>query len=98
MWAKDEGIRVSAPAIRWSPPTRPSISKHLRQRAAVAALNERKRIRIVSRRIADGEVKTARVRVDGEFYEVRPIDLELLQQGRSPEWLGLEPIPDDEEV
>ncbi|MFI0847769.1 hypothetical protein [Mesorhizobium sp. IMUNJ 23232] len=55
-------------------------------------------MRIISQRIADGEVKSARVRVEGEFYEVRPIDLALLQKGRSPEWLGLEPIPEDEEI
>jgi hypothetical protein len=64
----------------------------------VAALKERERVRVISRRIADGETKSARVRIDGEFYEVRPIDLALLQQGRSPEWLGLEPIPESEEV
>jgi hypothetical protein len=98
MWVKGEGIRVSAPVIRRPPTTRPSISQHLRHRAAVAALKERERVRIISRRIADGETKSARVRVDGEFYEVRPIDLALLQKGRSPEWLGLEPIPEDEEV
>ena len=96
MWAKGEGIRLSAPAIRRSPATHPPISEH--QRAAVAALKERQRVHIISQRIAEGEMKSARVSVGGDYYEVRPNDLALLQKGRSPEWLGLEPIPEDEEV
>ncbi|MFI0844477.1 hypothetical protein [Mesorhizobium sp. IMUNJ 23232] len=89
---------MSAPAIRRTSSTRPSISEHLRQRAAVADLKERQRVRIISQRFAEGEMKSARVRVGGNYYEVRPIDLALLQKGRSPEWLGLEPIPENEEV
>ena len=55
-------------------------------------------MRIISQRFAEGEMKSARVSVGGDYYDVRPIDLALLQKGRSPEWLGLAPIPEDEEV
>ncbi len=98
MSANGQGFRVSAPAIGRPPTTHPPISEHLRQRAAVAALKERQRVRITSQRFAEGEMKSARVSVGGDYYDVRPIDLALLQKGRSPEWLGLEPIPEDEEV
>lgn len=73
----------SAPAIRRPPTARPSISEHLRQRAAVAALKERECVRIISRRIADGELKSARVRVD------RPIP-RLLQRPTATFELGPE--------
>ncbi|MDQ6436620.1 hypothetical protein RB623_21430 [Mesorhizobium sp. LHD-90] len=77
---------------------RPSIGNHLRQRRAVKELLDRQRVRIISQRISDGEMWSATVRVGSDYYEVRPIDLALLQDGHSPEWLGLEPIPDDQEI
>ncbi|WP_442582523.1 hypothetical protein ACSBOB_11500 [Mesorhizobium sp. ASY16-5R] len=98
MWAKGDGIKLSAPASSRPPTTRPSISEHLRQRAAVTAHKGRNRVRIISQCFAGGEMKSATVCVGEDYYEVRPTDLSLLQQGRTPEWLGLEPIPENEEV
>ena len=91
-------LRSAEPVGRRRSTTHPSISEHLRQRRAVAALKERLHVRVISSRYGGGEMISARVSVDGEFYDVRPHELELLRQGQTPEGLALEPIPSDEDV
>jgi hypothetical protein len=64
------------------------------KRAAVRAALKRHRIFVSTRRYhGDGEM-TARVIVDGEAYEVNARQLALLEQGRTPADLSIEPQPE----
>ena len=67
------------------------IGKHLASRRAVKRVLDRQKVVIVSKRFGQGHV-TTRVLVGGEYYEVDNRQLDLLEMGRSPTQLGIEPV------
>lgn len=67
------------------------VRKHLASRHAVKRVLERQKVVIVSKRFGEGHV-TTRVLVSGEYYEVDNRQLDLLEMGRSPAQLGIEPV------
>ena len=67
------------------------IGKHLASRRAVKRVLDRQKVVIVSKRFGEGHV-TTRVLVSGEYYEVDNRQLDLLEMGRSPTQLGIEPV------
>jgi hypothetical protein len=64
--------------------------RHLEARRAVKRALDRHKVVIVSKRFADGQV-TTRVLVDGEYYDVDNRQLDLLEMGRAPAQIFLEP-------
>lgn len=70
------------------------VSDQNKKRAAVRAALNRHKLFVSSRTYAGGHGMTAaRVLVDGEAYEVNARQLELLEQGKMPADLMLEPEP-----
>ena len=67
------------------------VRKHLASRRAVKHALDRQKVVIVSKRFGEGHV-TTRVLVSGEYYEVDNRQLDLLEMGRSPAQLGIEPV------
>jgi hypothetical protein len=65
-----------------------------KKRAAVRSAVHRHKLFISSRTYAGGRgMMSARVLVDGEAYEVNARQLELLEKGKMPSDLTLEPEP-----
>lgn len=69
----------------------PDIGKHLASRRAVKRVFDRQKVVTVSKRFDHGHV-TTRVLVDGEYYEVDNRQLDLLEMGKSPVQLGIDPV------
>lgn len=69
----------------------PDISRHLASRRAVKRALDRQKVVTVSKRFDHGHV-TTRVLVGGEYYEVDNRQLDLLEMGKSPAQLGIEPV------
>lgn len=69
------------------------ISAQNAKRAAVRAALKRHKVFVSIKRFHEGEM-TARVIVDGEAYEVDARQLALLERGRTPADLSLEPQSD----
>jgi hypothetical protein len=68
----------------------PDTRKHLASRRAVKRVLDLQKVVTVSKRFDHGHV-TTRVLVGGEYYEVDNRQLDLLEMGRSPAQLGIEP-------
>jgi hypothetical protein len=69
------------------------VSAQNAQRAAVRAALDRHKVFVSTRRFSGGELASARVIVGGEAYEVSARQLLLLEQGKTPADLALEPQP-----
>lgn len=91
------------PAQRMDKPRRQSggsgpridVERHLESRKAVRDLLTRQKIFVSSRRFVGGGMASARVLVQGEYYDVNDRQLAQLRQGLSPAELMLEPARDE---
>ncbi|SFT56012.1 hypothetical protein SAMN05518861_102188 [Mesorhizobium sp. YR577] len=72
------------------PKQRFDTGRHLASRHAVKRALDRHRVVIVDKKFSGGQV-TTRVLVDGEYYDVDNRQLDLLEMGRTPEQIFLEP-------
>ncbi|MEI5676824.1 hypothetical protein G6N74_10630 [Mesorhizobium sp. CGMCC 1.15528] len=72
------------------PKQRFDTGRHLASRHAVKRVLDRHKVVIVAKKFAGGQV-TTRVLVDGEYYDVDNRQLDLLEMGRTPEQIFLEP-------
>jgi hypothetical protein len=75
-----------------------AVSEQVRQRQAVREMLQRRNIRIVREVYSTDRPTVSRVSVRGEQYDVGETDLALLASGRSPTWLGLSPVSQDDEA
>lgn len=74
---------------------RKAVENQVKARTAVRRALERHKIHVASRRYSEGRM-SARVLIDGEYYDVDAAELALLQAGRDPRAdLGLEPASDE---
>ena len=64
---------------------------------ATGAMLDRVRVQVALRRYGGPRGGTARVVIDGEFYEVSAAVIEALEEGYTPESLQLEPLDCDVE-
>jgi hypothetical protein len=71
------------------------VERHLESRRAVRDLLTRQKIFVSSRRFSGGGMASARVLVQGEYYDVNDRQLAQLRQGLSPAELMLEPAGDE---
>ena len=92
-----EKSRVPSSGASRIPQIPPSTFYHLRQRRATGAMLDRVRVQVALRRYGGPRGGTARVVIDGEFYEVSAAVLEALEEGYTPESLQLEPLDCDVE-
>ena len=81
------GTKPAGPAI--------NVERHLASRKAVRELLERQKVFICSQRIAEGRVRSTRVLVRGDYYDVNDHQLTQLQSGISPADLMLEPAQEE---
>jgi hypothetical protein len=72
------------------------VDKHLASRKAVRDLLARQKVVVSSRRFAGGSMSSARVLVQGEYYDVNDNQLAQLRKGLSPAELMLEPARDED--
>lgn len=74
---------------------RQAIENQVKARAAVRRALERHKLHIASQRYSNGRM-SARVLVDGEYYDVDERELALLEAGKDPKRdLGLEPVVEE---
>lgn len=74
---------------------RTAVENQVKARTAVRRALERHKIHVASKRYSEGRM-SARVLIDGEYYDVDAGELALLQAGRDPRAdLGLEPVSDE---
>lgn len=65
--------------------------RHLSSRRAVKRALDRHKVVIVAKKFVGGQVRT-RVLVDGEYFDVDNRQLDLLEMGRTPEQIFLQPV------
>ncbi|RJG47180.1 MULTISPECIES: hypothetical protein [unclassified Mesorhizobium] len=71
-----------------------AVENQRKSRAAVRRVLERHKVYVVSRRFSDSGM-SARVLIDGEYYDVNERELSRLEAGARPERdLALEPVRD----
>ncbi|NGN39515.1 hypothetical protein G6N74_00400 [Mesorhizobium sp. CGMCC 1.15528] len=71
-----------------------AVENQRKSRAAVRRALERHKVYVVSRRFSDSGM-SARVLIDGEYYDVNERELSRLEAGARPERdLALEPVRD----
>lgn len=70
------------------------VNRHMAARQAMAEFRRRPRV-VVTRETFGDEGHTARVLVDGEYYDVDDVDLNRLRAGSSPQDLELYPVAGD---
>ncbi|HWK64521.1 MAG TPA: hypothetical protein VNS34_06250 [Rhizobiaceae bacterium] len=74
---------------------RQAVENQVKARAAVRRALERHKLHIASQRYFHGRM-SARVLVDGEYYDVDERELALLETGKDPKRdLGLEPVVEE---
>ena len=72
-----------------------NVDRHLASRKAVGELLNRQKVFICSQHFAEGRVRSTRVLVRGEYYDVNDHQLTQLQNGLSPADLMLEPAQEE---
>ena len=69
----------------------PDVRKHVASRHMVRRILERQKVHTVSKRYDHGSVVT-RVLVGDKYFDVDNRQLDLLEMGKTPAQLGIEPI------